>query len=591
MILGGENVTVVAETACAHEGDTERLLQFVDTVGDSSADAIKFHGFTADGRSVPGTEYHTIVSNLEIPREQWVKVIQKAKDNDLSIIVDVFDIESCKLMDNLGIDAFKIHAADIQNTPLLREVAETGKPIILYIGGATPIEIRESIHQVKRYGSQEIALMYGLQSYPTSFEDSNLRKISLLKEEFERPVGYASHTPGGSKQAKRLPAYAVAAGADLIECHISLNRKNKRIDYVSSLNPSEFEEMVQGVREMETAVGTSTLGLTDAEREYRQGVRKALYTDRQIESGDQVTEDDVVYLRGDGNPNHYPIDMEQIIGKHTVRPIEKKTPITMADLNINTTAVLACRSESTRLYGKPFQLIGEKSILQHIVDGLRTIPNLDKIVLAIADTPSQSSYIEFADKNDLPYVIGPEIDVLQRCIFAAQETNSDFIVKANTENPYVAYDLIEKSISTIINKNADLVTMENLPLGSAVDTVSTQALLRSHKHGDDRHQSEFTSRFILENIDSFNIESIEPPNELQRPDIRLTVDYPEDLILARKIESHLQEEANHQYIALQQIISFLDENPEITAINESFADGNEKSIKQERPFAYGNKET
>ena len=588
-MINQDSVSIIAETACAHEGDVERLLDLVAAIGESSADAIKFHGFTADGRSVPDTEYHSIVSNLEIPREQWQKVIQKSKENGLVVIVDVFDVKSAKLMNQLGIDVFKIHAADIQNIPLLRTVSNTGKPIILYIGGSTQVEISEAIEQVEKYNSQDIMLMYGLQNYPTSFDDSNIGKVALLNEEFERPVGYASHTPGSSKHAKRLPAYAVAAGADLIECHFALNRKNRRVDYISSLNPKEFEEMARGVREMEVAVGTPTLELSDAEKKYRQGVRKALYTKKRIESGNQITEDDVVYLRGDGNHEHYPINMEQITGKNTLKSIEKHTPITMSDLDVKTTAVLACRSESTRLYGKPFQLVGEKPILQHIVDGLRTISNLDEVALAIADNPSQYSYIDFANQNDLPYVIGSEIDVLQRCISAAQETGSDFIVKANTENPYVAYDLIEDAISTIIRKNADLVVMENLPLGSAVDVVSTQSLVRSHKHGADRHQSEFTSRFILENRDTFNIESITPSKELQRPDIRLTVDYPADLILAREIESRLREQSTAPYISLQSIISLLNQNSEIKNINECLVDGTEESIKQERPFAYGNK--
>jgi N,N'-diacetyllegionaminate synthase len=588
MILGGENTTIIAETACAHEGDTQRLLRFVDAVSDSLADTIKFHAFTADGRAVPGTEYHTTVSNLEISDEQWAHVIKQARENGLNIVADVFDIKSAKLMDKLGIDAFKIHAADIQNTPLLETVAETETPVILYIGGSTLVEITESIRQLKRYDCQKIALMYGLQNYPTSFENSNLGKISILNERFEFPIGYASHAAGGSKQAKKLPAYAAASGADLIECHMSLNRKNKRVDYISSLNPTEFDEMIREVREVETAVGTPTFGLTDAEKRYRQGVRKSVYTRERIDSGSQITKDNIAYLRGDEDPDQYPIKIEQVVGKHTNKSIEKYTPIKMTDIDVKTTAALACRSESTRLYGKPLQLVGEKPILQHIVDGLRTVPNLDEIVLAIADTPSQSSYIDFAERNNIEYVIGPEIDVLHRCISVAQETESDFIVKANTENPYVGYKLIKDAISTIIETNADLVAMENLPLGSAVDTVSTEALLRSHEHGDERHQSEFTSRFILENSDSFNIETITPPEKLQRPDVRLTVDYPADLILAREIKSRLDIEADYSYLPLQSVISVLEANPELKSINDQYDDGTNTAIKQERPFMYGN---
>lgn len=97
-----------------------------------------------------GRQYHTFVSNLGIPRERWAGIIQKVKENGVKVIIDVFDIESIKLMSRLEVDSFNIHAADIQNTPLRRTVAETGTPIILYIGGATKINISESIEQVEK---------------------------------------------------------------------------------------------------------------------------------------------------------------------------------------------------------------------------------------------------------------------------------------------------------------------------------------------------------------------------------------------------------------------------------------------------------
>jgi len=579
----------IAETACAHEGNIHRIEELVDEVGDTEADAIKFHIFTADGRSVPESEYHRIVDNLSISFDDWEIVIDHARRQGLRVFTDVFDTGSAEWVLNQGVDGVKIHAADVSNFPLLETVARADCPIFLYVGGSTVIEIATAINHLEQNGKAEIALMYGLQNFPTSLEESNLGKVTALACEFDRPIGYASHVAGGTELAVELPSAAVAAGADIIECHVTDDRSAKHVDYISSLEPTEFDKMVRRVRKTEVMVGDSSLSLTDAEREYRGSVKKTIHTTTEINTGERITIDDIAYLRGDKTLEINRPRMEQVVGKYAQQRIPAHKPVYLESLDMHTVAVLACRSESKRLYGKPLQLVGDQPILAHICDRLDAVPNLDQIVLAIADTASQESYIQFAKDKKIEYIVGPEEDVLKRCAMAADKAEADFVVKANTENPFLAYELLKRGLKTAIQNHSDLVVPREPPLGCAADIYSAPALAQSDKQGDDRHHSEFTSRFIIDNSESFQINIVEPEGHLRRPDIRLTVDNPSDLIMMREIWGALraESETDPNLVPVSAIIEYLDKHPDIREINAHKPDGTHKNIRVERPFMYG----
>jgi spore coat polysaccharide biosynthesis protein SpsF len=211
------------------------------------------------------------------------------------------------------------------------------------------------------------------------------------------------------------------------------------------------------------------------------------------------------------------------------------------------------------------QLVGDRPILHHLIRQLRRVQALDEIVLAISEGPSQSIFIDFAKKEGLPYVIGPEKDVLGRLIMAADAVGADIALRTTTENPYIYWENIDELIRLHVENNADLTVTEKLPLGAFLEIISVDALRKSHRHGEDRHRSELCSLFIAENPDLFTIQRLDVPPEFQRPDIRLTVDTPQDLIVVREIWSALHQK--DELIRLADIIKFLDAHPEISQFN------------------------
>lgn len=185
--------------------------------------------------------------------------------------------------------------------------------------------------------------------------------------------------------------------------------------------------------------------------------------------------------------------------------------------------------------------------------------------MAISEGPSRHIFIDLAEREGLPYVVGPEKDVLGRLIMAADHVETDIVVRTTTENPYIYWENVDDLIRIHIEHNVDLTVTEKLPLGTLVEVISLGALKKSHKHGEDRHRSELCTLFISEHPDIFTIQRIPAPERLQHPDLRLTVDTPEDLIVVRKVWEALQQDGYP--LRLERIVDYLNMHPEIAAIN------------------------
>jgi N,N'-diacetyllegionaminate synthase len=559
---------VIAEMGNAHEGIALDAKSIIDAAFDAGADAIKFQVFTPDELAVKSFSYYELYGRLQMSTEAWSELVAYAHQYNMVVMSDVFGIDSANQMIAAGVDGFKIHAADVANTELLRKVASTGLPIMLSTGGSTWIETSEALSVLRGAGKNKIILMHGFQSYPTKLTDSSLRRIPQLRSKFGLPVGYASHVDGASLEAVQLPAWAIAAGADVVEVHITLDRSKQGSDYFSSLEPDRFKEMVNLVRNMEPALGESSLRMPVDEQSYRVLHKKQLVAIRDIHPGDVLDLENVALKRTNQKLTGRALGLDMAVGHKASRFIQADSPIQLGDLKMKVVAALACRLESTRLYGKPFQLVGDRPILQHLIDRLRKVEALDEIVLAISDTPGSGVFIEYAKKEGLSYVLGPEKDVLGRLILAAESANADIVLRTTTENPYPYWENLDDLIRLHIEQNADITVTDKLPLGSFVEVISLDALKKSHKFGEDRHRSELCTLFISENPDIFMIQRILAPDELQHPEYRLTVDTPQDLMLVRTLWEELHEDQDP--VSLGAIVEYLNTHPQVAAINSQF---------------------
>lgn len=232
-------------------------------------------------------------------------------------------------------------------------------------------------------------------------------------------------------------------------------------------------------------------------------------------------------------------------------------------------AALACRNNSTRLYGKPLQLLGKDSVLEYIIKRLEKTPEIHSIVLAISETKGNEAFIEYAEKRGLPYVIGSDKDVLDRLIKATKLVNGDTVFRMTTESPFPYLEGISEAVRSHQEKEADYTAFGQLLDGGVFEIIKLEALERSHRDGQSKHRSEYCTLYINENPNLFKINVLYPPEKHQRPDYRLTIDFPEDLILCRKIVAHFGAD---EIVSYDKLITFLDAHPELTSSVQGLTD-------------------
>lgn len=230
-------------------------------------------------------------------------------------------------------------------------------------------------------------------------------------------------------------------------------------------------------------------------------------------------------------------------------------------------AVLACRNTGSRLYGKPMQNLDVNrkiTILDHIIACLKSIPAISDIVLAIADGPENLGFVKVAKKHQIGHVFGDEEDVLMRLITGARAMHATDIFRVTSESPFVYFEAIDELWRIQVNEGYDCVFLDDIIQGCGFEVLSLSSLERSHREGSQKHRSELCSLYIREYPDEFRIDRHRPPDSLIRGDLRLTVDYPEDLVVCRSVYMHLRNLAPR--IPVAEIVRFLDDHPDLKAL-------------------------
>lgn len=236
-------------------------------------------------------------------------------------------------------------------------------------------------------------------------------------------------------------------------------------------------------------------------------------------------------------------------------------------------AAIACRNNGSRLYAKPLQnldILREVSILDNIVSCLSKVDAIDSIVLGVASGIENNIFVEYASSKNLGCIRGDENDVLSRLIKCGEYSNASDIFRMTSESPFPYFNMIDEAWRLHIKNGNDATFLDNIIDGANFEILSLEALIRSHNDGEDKHRSELCTLYIRENKEKFIIENITPPRELQRKDLRLTVDYPEDLIVCRAVYNNFIDLAPN--IPINEIVNFLDENPNLITLTLPFCE-------------------
>ncbi|HEY4111670.1 N-acetylneuraminate synthase family protein [Puia sp.] len=255
-----------------------------------------------------GTTYGEHRSRLELSDEEHFEVYTHAKKHGIDFVETLCAVGCLSLLKLFTPDYLKVASRDLTNLPLLAALAETQLPVILSTGMAGQEELDIALKVITRYHSR-ISILHCVSEYPTQYEHVNLNTIPYLKARYPRyPVGYSDHTIGIS-----IPVAAIAAGAMILEKHITVDRKMKGTDQASSLGIDGIERMVRDIRNLELALGEYGIFAEEAVIPTRLKLERSIASTRLIEPGEVITEQDIHLLSpGDGFKW---LEKDRVVGK------------------------------------------------------------------------------------------------------------------------------------------------------------------------------------------------------------------------------------------------------------------------------------
>ncbi|KPA10241.1 N-acetylneuraminate synthase [Candidatus Magnetomorum sp. HK-1] len=333
-IDNGQPIFIIAEMACAHDGDVDKAKQLIDAAVKAGADAVQLQFYSLEALMTPSHHLYKLLEKIEFTVNQWKEIYNYARCFNIEIFACTYDIPSVELAIKLNVDGIKINSSDLSNPELLTKVAKFNKPFTIGTGASTIEEIAKAVDIIKPYGNDNLILMHGIQNFPTDISYAHINKIKIFQSLFPYPVGYQDHTDASDPFSKLIDLLAIGAGACVIEKHITLNRAEKGTDYQAALESDEFCEFVSLIRNAEKAIGSVLINpLSESDIKYRNFQKKSIVSDTQLKKGDIIKLDKVKFLRTGKMPDLSPSDFKSIEGKTVKNDIDAMHPITKELIN------------------------------------------------------------------------------------------------------------------------------------------------------------------------------------------------------------------------------------------------------------------
>lgn len=325
---------LIAEMSANHLQNLDRAKQIIEAAKDAGANAIKLQTYRPDtitincrgpefmatlGSPWEGMNLYELYQQAYTPWEWHEELFAYSKKLGLTCFSSPFDLTAVDLLEHLDAPAYKIASFEINDIPLIRRVASTGKPVIISTGIASLADIELAVDTCKDQGNFNVMLLKCVSAYPTPYEEINLKTIRHMSETFACISGLSDHSLGDS-----VDVAAVALGAKVIEKHLTLTRADGGPDGSFSMEPSEFSAMVMNIRNIEKAMGKVTYDLTDKQKKSK-GRSRSLYAVADIKAGSKFTKDNIRSIRpGFGLHTKY---YEDILGKTARKDIQMGTAL------------------------------------------------------------------------------------------------------------------------------------------------------------------------------------------------------------------------------------------------------------------------
>lgn len=330
---------VIAEIGLNHDGNIKIAKELIDVASECGVDAVKFQKrtleeiYTAEVLEDPNTHEEgfryliPILAQCELSKDELRELKAYAEQKNLEFLCTPFDERSVDLLEDLGLVAYKVASGDFNNLPLIDKLIGTNKPLI-FSTGMSPLQEIDFVGQYISKFDVAMILLHCVSAYPTPVEDSCLRMIKFLNERYGVPAGLSSHEIGID-----VTLAGVAAGASLVERHITFDKRAEGPDHAASLEPCQLKQLVNGIRTIDKAMGGLNKTISRVVVRNRETLGKSLVAARKISTGETITRS-MVCTKGPakGLP---PLRLYDLLGKKLNRSLEPDDLFLSSDCDVS----------------------------------------------------------------------------------------------------------------------------------------------------------------------------------------------------------------------------------------------------------------
>lgn len=334
LIGEGQPTYIVAEMSANHLQDYDRAEAIIRAAKAAGADAVKLQTYTADtitmdceneyfqikqGTIWDGTTFYKLYQEAFTPWDWRPRLVKLANDLGMDCFSSPFDFTAVDFMEEMDMPAYKIASFEIRDIPLIRKIAKLGKPVIMATGIAYLEDIERAVRVCREEGNDQIILLKCTSTYPSPYEDMNIRVIPHMAEVFDCMTGLSDHSMGSA-----VAVASVALGARMVEKHFTLSRADGGPDAAFSMEPAEFKKMADEIRIVEKALGRVTYQLTEKQERSREEGR-SLFVTQDIGAGEVFTPENLRSIRPAFGmaPMYY----EEVLGKKARVSVPRGTPM------------------------------------------------------------------------------------------------------------------------------------------------------------------------------------------------------------------------------------------------------------------------
>ena len=335
-ISDNDKCFIIAEAGINHDGSLQKAFELVDVAVEAKADAVKFQMFNTKKYISDDAFYASYMKKgliskkekideffkrLEVKQWELIEIQKYCKKKKILFLCTPFDEKNGNFLNKINVPIFKIASFSLTNTFLLESIAKHKRPVIMSTGLHTISEI-ENAYNILKKSNKPVAVLQCISHYPIKAKDANLRVMKTLKKALNCIVGYSDHSMGIN-----VPLAAVALGAKIIEKHFTLEQNDFGADHDASASPKDLKNLVSGIREVESALGSTKKVITDVEREVYKVHRPSLISKTNIRKGQKIRKS-MLDMKKPGTGIN-PLKIDQVLGRTAKVNIKKNKLIKM----------------------------------------------------------------------------------------------------------------------------------------------------------------------------------------------------------------------------------------------------------------------